>query len=123
MTRLVDSNHQFKFIRSDTESVVQRERNRRQQYNNRAKLHWKQATALAIRWIRSRRHYQDNLSIAQNEHMSSVDCFDGRQMRGGAEGDANAVGEKNNEGQKDEDLLQIHPIVDGRFRDVGRNYD
>jgi hypothetical protein len=44
-------------------------------------MHWKLAASLVIKSIRSKRHYQENLSVAQVEHMSEVDCFDGEKMR------------------------------------------
>lgn len=115
------------FMRADTEAIVQRERKRSQRLQNPGKMHWKLASSLVIKSIRSKRHYQENLSVTQVEHMSDVDCFDGETMRKkwGAPQVREAKEEKSRE-QKDSpatdeaDLLQIHPVLDGRFEDVGR---
>lgn len=74
---------------------------------------WKHAADLAVRWARSRAHYQDHINVATTEHMSSVDTHDGKSMRTSTAGAT----------QKpiaDEDLLVVSPRVDGRFEDVGR---
>ena len=62
------------------------------------------------------------MSIVQNEHMSGVDCINGEKMRGGFK-ETGAEGQQgqNSGSQDDEDLLQIHPVVDGRFKNVGRD--
>jgi 5'-nucleotidase len=113
MSHFVDTNKGAAFIQPDTEAIVQREQTRQHKLASRAKMEWKQAASLAIRHIRSKRHYQDNISVANSEHMSNVDVFDGSKMRcGKTEG---------GEGEVDEDLLQIHPVVDGRFKDIGRD--
>ena len=44
--------------------------------------------------------------------MSNVDCYDGQAARSGEAGNVEA---------DDEDLLTIHPIVDGRLKNIGRN--
>ena len=114
------------FMQPDTELIVQRERRRSQRLQS-PKMHWKLATALVIKSIRSRRHYQENLSIAQVEHMSQVDCFDGEKMRR-EWGTPHAKKTKEEKGQEEissgmteeDDLLHIHPVLDGRFKDIGR---
>jgi hypothetical protein len=92
-------------------------------------MHWKLATSLVIKSIRSKRHYQDNLSVTQVEHMSEVDCFDGEQVRRNwgtpQPKDTNSemgrgAGETNLRTVDEDDLLQIHPTLDGRFKDSGR---
>ena len=115
------------FMQSDTEMIIQRERKRSQRLQNPGKMHWKLATSLAIKSIRSKRHYQDNLSVPQVEHMSEVDCFDGEAIRRkwGASPAEDAEkekdrGETNSHVGDDGDLLHIHPLLDGRFKDVGR---
>ena len=91
-------------------------------------MHWKLATSLVIKSIRSKRHYQENLSVTQVEHMSEVDCFDGEQMRKkwgapqpqGVKKEV-AVRDKTRSSVADEgDLLHIHPVLDGRFKDIAR---
>jgi hypothetical protein len=44
--------------------------------------------------------------------MSNVDCFDGQSARSGAPGQVELG---------DEDLLVVHPVVDGRLKNIGRN--
>ena len=114
-------------MQADTELIVQRERKRSQRMQNQGKMHWKLATSLVIKSIRSKGHYQANLSVTQVEHMSEVDCFDGETMRNkwGASRPGDGKEEKGQGGTNyrmtdEEDLLQIHPVLDGRFKDVGR---
>jgi hypothetical protein len=92
-------------------------------------MHWKLATSLVIKSIRSKRHYQENLSVTQVEHMSEVDCFDGEQMRKKWGAPQPQGGKKEVEATRDEaesstayegDLLHIHPVLDGRFKDIAR---
>jgi len=112
MARLVDfGTKRNAFIQSDTEAIIQREKTRQHKLESSARMRWKKAADLAIKHVRSKRHYQDNMAVARHEHMSGVDSFDGEKMRGGkSSGNADAM---------DEDLLVIHPIVDGRLKDVG----
>ena len=113
------------FRQAGTENIIQRERKRSQRLGN-AKVHWKLAASLAIKSIRSKRHYQDTLSVAQVEHMSDVDCFDGANIR--REWGAPQAQERKEEKGQDEkssdkhvdDLLVIHPVLDGRLKDIGR---
>jgi hypothetical protein len=51
--------------------------------------------------------------------MSGVDCFDGATIRGG--GTSNGPTAKK-EIDETEDLLTIHPVVDGRLKDEGRSW-
>jgi len=115
------------FMQAGTEVIVQRERRRSQRLEHPGKMHWKLAASLAIKSIRSKRHYQENLSVVQVEHMGEVDCFDGEKMR--REWGAHQAKEAKVEKRQDEtsphatdedDLLQIHPVLDGRFKDIGR---
>lgn len=109
------------FMQAGTEAIVQRERRRSQRLQHPGKMHWKLAASLVIKSIRSKRHYQESLSIPQVEHMSEVDCFDGEKMRKewGAPHAEEGRGGRSHTTDED-DLLQIHPILDGRFKDVGR---
>ena len=55
--------------------------------------------------------------------MSEVDCFDGAQMKmkSGASHPEDAKQEKDqtqNDNQDEADLLHIHPVFDGRFKDI-----
>ena len=113
------------FMQSGTEAIVQRERRRSQRLQH-PKMHWKLAASMAIKSIRSKRHYQDSLSVAQVEHMSEVDCFDGKKMRRewgtpqAEEAKEKSQGETNSHVTDEDDLLHIHPILDGRFKNIGR---
>lgn len=78
-----------------------------------AALRWKRGADLAIRW--SKAHFQDQLNVSGTEHMSAVDPCDGAQVRKGIASDG-IVDEA-----PDEDLLVIHPEIDGRLKDVGRD--
>ncbi|KAF9644867.1 5'-nucleotidase [Thelephora ganbajun] len=142
MSRLARDNVPFQaFMQADTEVTVQRERKRLQQLQNPGEMHWKLATSLAIKSIRSKRHYRESLNITHVEHMSDVDCFDGEKMRrrwGATQPKemkkekawgATQVKEMKEKKVQDEagsrtvdegDLLHIHPVLDGRFKDVGR---
>ena len=128
MSRLVKENALNQtFKQAGTEGIVQRERKRSQRLQDPGKMHWKLAASLVVKSIRSKRHYQENLSVAQVEHMSEVDCFDGEKMRRewGAHQDKEtkeekSQGETSSRTTDQKDLLHIHPILDGRFRDVAR---
>ena len=67
--------------------------------------------------LRSSVHYRDHFNITAREHMSGVDCYDGKKVRQGRGGN----GKDGDEKTCKEDLLLIHPVVDGRFKDVARN--
>lgn len=118
MSRIADKEYntnQGPFMQSDTEVIIQREKTRQHKIESRAHMNWKHAAHLAIKSIRSKRHYQDHMAVAHKEHMSDVDCFDGGKMRGGeTDKTPSDVEEKG-------DLLVIHPGVDGRFKDIGRD--
>jgi len=127
MSRLVKENALDQtFMQAGTEVIVQRERRRSQRLEHPGKMHWKLAASLVIKSIRSKRHYQENLSVAQVEHMSEVDCFDGGKMRRdwGAPRVKEAMEKSQDETSPsttdEKDLLQIHPVLDGRFKDVAR---
>jgi len=100
------------FIQSGTEAIIQREKTRQHKLESRAQIHWKKAASLAIKHARSKRHYQDNIAVARNEHMSEVDVFDGQKMREGKASGNEVI-------ENDADLLVIHPVVDGRLKDIG----
>jgi len=78
-----------------------------------AALRWQRGAELAIQY--SKAHFQDQLNVGGTEHMSAVDPFDGAQARKGV-----PSGIKGDEAP-DEDLLVIHPEIDGRLKDVGRD--
>ncbi|KAJ7074326.1 Metallo-dependent phosphatase-like protein [Mycena amicta] len=86
----------------------------REQARQSAPARWKHAAQLALRWRRSRAHYQDHLRVSDLESMHTVDACDGKKMR---------RGEQQHEPRiqtEDQDLLSISPAVDGRLKDEGR---
>lgn len=128
MSRLAKENALSQtFMQANTEAIVERERRRSQRSEHPGKMHWKLAASLVIKSMRSKKHYQENLSVPQVEHMSEVDCFDGEKMRRewGASR-AKAAEKEQSQDEKsphladEDDLLQIHPVLDGRFKDIGR---
>ncbi|CAA7267942.1 unnamed protein product [Cyclocybe aegerita] len=75
---------------------------------------WKQAVGAVIQHTRSRLHYQQYFNMSATEHMSSVDAFDGGNARKGhacTESSADTLSE---------DLLVVHPVIDGRLKDEGK---
>lgn len=115
------------FMRPGTEMIIQREGKRSQRLQNKGGMHWKLAASLVIKSIRSKRHYQETLSVAQVEHMGDVDFFDGEKMRrewGAPQTQEAKEGggqdEKSPRSKDEDDLLQIHPVLDGRLSDAGR---
>lgn len=102
-----------------TKQAVHREKAHRKhelRRDSKAVSQWKHAADLAVRWIRSRAHYQDHINIATTEDISSVDCHDGKHMRTSLIAQA----APSQRPVTDEDLLVVSPRVDGRFEDVGR---
>lgn len=77
---------------------------------------WQRAATNALNKLPSRMHYRDHFNITAREHMSGVDCYDGNKVRRGHNGN----GKNGHERTVKEDLLVIHPAVDGRFKDVAR---
>lgn len=75
---------------------------------------WKRAAGLALQWSRPKAHYQDQLNTCATEHMSSVDSFDGVNVRKGKQ--SQVVPE-----EVDGDLLTVSPEIDGRLKDKGRD--
>ncbi|KAJ7043265.1 Metallo-dependent phosphatase-like protein [Mycena alexandri] len=103
-------------LHSTTKSAIVREkaRQKREQHRTKATSQWKHAAHLALRWTRSRTHYQEHLNVCSLESMHSVDAVDGEKMRSGQEST-----ESEPKGKVD-DLLTISPAVDGRLKDEGR---
>lgn len=102
----------------DTKTIISKERQRRERHNMpdnfKGAQRWQYATTDALR-SRSYAHYKDQISVSAREHMSEVDCFDGGKARKGS------IGEVTQEIDEDEDLVTIHPVIDGRLKDEGRS--
>ncbi|KAJ6488654.1 Metallo-dependent phosphatase-like protein [Mycena vitilis] len=103
-------------LHSTTKSTIEREkaRLRREQQTSKVASQWKHAAHLALRWTRSRTHYQGHLNVCTLESMHQVDPLDGEKMRRGEKVAELKVKDR------DEDLLTISPAVDGRLKDEGR---
>src|SRR5271154_1152739 len=93
-------------LHSTTAGLITREAERRRKDIASAKnptIHsLKQAARRAFRWSKTKGHYRDYINVTAREHMSSVDCFDGKKARSG-ELDNDQVGTR----MVDEDLLTI----------------
>ena len=119
MVRLQAVDH----LHSETADVVRREVEHRERHARKHNLRpsvaqrWQHAAVNALNKFRSRVHYQDHFNITARENMSGVDCYDGKKVRQGNEGN----GKNGHEKTHDSDLLVVHPVVDGRLKDVARN--
>ncbi|KZT65477.1 Metallo-dependent phosphatase [Daedalea quercina L-15889] len=126
----VDDISNVECLHPQTQSVISKEKARREHYDRHPHPHrshhahaeWHNAARRALRW--SRAHYRDNIHITGREHMSPVDHFDGSSLRKwptklakAGDGDGSEAQAKEDE----EDLAVIHPVVDGRLKDEGRN--
>ncbi|KAJ6606568.1 Metallo-dependent phosphatase-like protein [Mycena vulgaris] len=76
-------------LHSTTKSAIIREQGRQQDEQHRPQhasvaSQWQHAAHLALRWSRSRTHYQEHLNVCTLESMTSagVDPFDGEKIRG-----------------------------------------
>ncbi|KAJ6547135.1 Metallo-dependent phosphatase-like protein [Mycena capillaripes] len=114
MTKLVaaDVSH----LHSTTKAAITREKARQQREQHGSKIadHWRHAARLALRWSRSRTHYQEHLNVCNLESMHAVDPLDGDRMRRGEQLADLQVKDQ------DDDLLTINPVVDGRLKNEGR---
>ncbi|KAF8556890.1 Metallo-dependent phosphatase [Imleria badia] len=123
MVRLHEKKHGTDHLHSETADVVRREIEHRKRHA--CKHHfwpkfaqkWQHAAVNALHKLRSRAHYQDHFNVTAREHMSGVDCYDGKKVRRGDGGNGKNGPEKTYK----EDLLVIHPVVDGRLKDVARS--
>ena len=119
MSRMVE-NSNTNHLRETTRNAIQRERARNERESRHggsaAAKKWKHVANLALRWARSRTHYQEQFQVCTSEHMSDVDAYDGKSVRVGG------VSSKDTDlsGNHD-DLLVIEPEVDGRLKDAGRD--
>ena len=122
MVRLREQNQETDHLHPETADVVRREIEHRNRHTPKHQLwpkftrRWQNAAVNALHKLRSRVHYEDHFKITAREHMSGVDCYDGKKIRQGSGGN----GKNGRETTYKEDLLVIHPIVDGRFKDVAR---
>ncbi|KAI9466021.1 Metallo-dependent phosphatase [Lactarius psammicola] len=120
VTRLARFNESQVHLHEETHTIIQNERSRLVQATSRlstAADHWQKVASSALRWSRSGRRFSQHIHITAKEHMSGVDCFDGAKQRAGElQGESDGLGRPS-----DEDLLVVHPWVDGRLRDEAQN--
>ena len=126
MSRLRSQERIELLLNSASNDVINREVVRRDKFHSYLSRKdtvskWRHAMHLALRW--SRAHYKDNIHLSEREHMSPVDCFDGETYRRGRSIDRNPKPEELDDTASTdlEDLIVIHPAVDGRFKDEGRS--
>jgi len=105
LVRLRDST---KLLHSSTAAILSRELEHLKHEANDHKLRiaakWQRAATGALNQARSQAHYRDHTNVAAQESMDSVDCYNRATV----------------EGDDEDDLPVIHPVVDGRMQDVAR---
>ncbi|KAF8553765.1 Metallo-dependent phosphatase [Imleria badia] len=77
---------------------------------------WQHTVANALQELCSRSRDQ----VAAREHTRGVAHYDGKKVRRGSEGNDNN-GHDSEETYSQDRLFVIHPVIDGRFKDVGRS--
>ncbi|KIJ60609.1 hypothetical protein HYDPIDRAFT_138801 [Hydnomerulius pinastri MD-312] len=121
MTRSQDKKAKTDHLHTDTTAIITREIGHRERHAHNHKpsvaQKWQHAVAGVLHNLRSQAHYQDHINITAREHMSCVDCFDGEKARCLSKVDSESGQKKSHS----EDLLVIHPVVDGRLKDEGRD--
>jgi 5'-nucleotidase len=110
-------------LNSATKGVIEREQARQDKHRKDAQSSvankWRHALRLAVRW--SRAHYKDSIHVTSKEHMSDVDCFNGSGARASTHDEPEKDGEEHGgHDHGEEDLILIHPVIDGRLKDEGR---
>ncbi|OJA12754.1 hypothetical protein AZE42_07929 [Rhizopogon vesiculosus] len=108
INRLVRLRDSTKLLHSSTAAILSRELEHRKHeaddHKSRIAAKWQRAATGALNQARSKAHYQDHINVAAQEPMDSVDCFN-----------------RATAGDDDEDDLPvIHPVVDGRLKNVAR---
>lgn len=123
MARMEPQERIEQLINAATKEVIWREIARKDRYDKHSSSRrdivtkWKHAARLALRW--SRAHYRDHIRVTEKEHMSGVDCFDGGSVRSRKANDEAEL--KETLDVSEDDIITIHPFVDGRFKDEGRS--
>lgn len=95
-----------------TQAAIEQQRH---EDGSKSKSLWKNAVNKVIKQQHGQDHYRNQLNVAANQHMSTVDAFDGVKAR---QGKSTTYVEPSEDGQ---DLLVVSPMIDGRFRDEGRD--
>lgn len=123
MIRMHTKKEEMDHLHAETTDVVKREIDHRERHaQNHGVLsmltqRWQHAALNVLQKVRSHTHYRDHFNVTAREHMSGVDCYDGKRVRRGQGEDV----ENSRDEIIKEDLLVIHPVVDGRLKDVARN--
>lgn len=76
---------------------------------------WKRAVEKVLA-TQSRTTYREHIQISMMEHMSSVDVFDGENVRKGLEGRLGTVDELGR------NLVVVSPRIDGRLKDMAKSW-
>lgn len=123
MSRIQSQERIELLLNSASNEIISREKARHEQYNRHllrkdTVSKWRHAMHLALRW--SRAHYKDNIHLTEKEHMSEVDCFDGETLRRGRTRERKSEESDDTHDTSLDDLITIHPVVDGRLKDEGR---
>ena len=123
MSRMHSQERVEMLLNHASNEVINREKARQDQFRRHmshsdAVSKWRRALHLALRW--SRAHYRDHINVAEREHMSPVDCFNGATVRRGRTRERDAEDLDDVHDHSTDDLLTIHPVVDGRLKDEGR---
>lgn len=106
-------------LHAETDGMIAHAKLRAEQASQRARERWKHAIEEIRAIVHSPTHYRAPFSIANREHMTNVDCFDGERARGGQErNEADEVEVEDKD--SDDDLLVVTPVIDGRLKDKGR---
>jgi len=122
--RLASADESQDHLHEGTHRIIQKERSRlKKKYGpSHAAVveHWRKAVSSVSHGLRSRAHFRDCIHITSKEHMTGVDFFDGAKQRVGEpqDGSDSTVGKSS---ESDEDLLVVHPSVDGRLKDEAQN--
>jgi 5'-nucleotidase len=97
---LVRLRNSTELLHSSTAAILSRELEQHEANDHASHIaaKWQQAATGALNQVRSQAHYRDRTNIAARESMHSVDRF----------------------GDDEDDLPVIHPVLDGRMKDVAR---
>lgn len=99
MVRLCDVTE---LLHSSTAAILSRELERREHeaddHKSRITAKWQRTATSALNQVRTQAYYQDRTNVAVRESVDSVDRF----------------------GDDEDDSLVIHPVLDGRIKDVAR---
>ncbi|KAI9570842.1 Metallo-dependent phosphatase-like protein [Boletus coccyginus] len=121
--RRINNNARLRDEKEKVDHVARREIEHQTRHAGKCRLwpkfaqRWQHAVVNALQKLRSRAQDQDNFNVTAREHTGVV--YDGKKVQQGSGGD-----DKNGHDSEtiyEEDLFVIHPVVDGRLKDVARS--